>query len=700
MSPETGRNETKRTGAVGGGAMRAAAMRCARPRVHGLSMCKMPLHTGTCAVAGWVLFMPFHLSPCSLAVGTALSVLALSASAQDTVNAPVTVSATRVDMRDQDAPYASEVHTRSDIQRSGTTSLFDYLAQQSSLQITPSYGNRYTPNISMRGYGSDGYQNLVISINGRRLNNIDMVPQLIGAISLEDIERIEITKGSGAVLFGDGATAGTIQIYTKPRNGVSLETYAGNYGNRGAITSAGLVREKFDLSATLDHSRAGGFSDKDPSGHKDQSEANTWRVGAGVQPIDGLRLEMEAGSSHIDTRYPNSLALAQFNANPGMSKNNLYTQQKLQTDHWSLAADYQLTPQWKLSARHHDEDKSSVYPPSPSASDYRYVSNELAVQFQHDALVLNAGFQNFDGERSQTGSRTTKDNRGLFLHGQYMLNALTLSAGLRKEQVTYRHAPLGGTAIEADKRLTSWELGANHRLSPQLALFANYSDAFITPDVDRFFTTDWMTGITTFNGFIEPAKVRTLTVGANHQTERNRLKVSAFYAKLSNEIYLDPFSFTNTNIDKSHKYGLEVQDRVQITPRLSGHINYAWTRALIDRENDGAGAFNGKDLPGVSRHSVVLGLNWRVAEHGHLSLSHTWRSSAWAEGDFDNNNLQRQKAFQSTDVSYRHQLAKQLEMYVGISNLFDRKNGLWVRDDAIYPVNFERTWKLGARIQF
>ena len=82
--------------------------------------------------------------------------LALGASAQDTVNAPMTVSATRVDMRDQDAPYASEVHTRSDIQRSGTTSLFDYLAQQSSLQISPSYGNRYTPQISMRGYGNDG----------------------------------------------------------------------------------------------------------------------------------------------------------------------------------------------------------------------------------------------------------------------------------------------------------------------------------------------------------------------------------------------------------------------------------------------------------------------------------------------------------------------------------------------------------------
>ena len=698
MSPETGRNVLERM-CCGVAATRTACAVHSAPATQPIHV-RHTISCGDASLVRWVFFMSFRFSRCSLAVSAALSVLAHGANAQETFNTPVTVSATRIDMSDQDAHYASEVHTRSDIERSGANSLFDYLAQQTSLQVTPSYGNRYAPQISMRGYGNDGFQNLVISVNGRRLNNIDMVPQLIGSISLSDIERIEITKGSGAVMFGDGATAGTIQIYTKPHNGVSLETYAGNYGNRGAIASAGLVREKFDLSATLDHSKAGGFSDKDPSGHKDQSEANTWRVAAGVKPVDNLRLDFEAGSSHIDTRYPSSLTLKEFNATPGMNKNSLYSQQKLQTDHWSLSVDYQLNTQWKLSARHHDEDKSSLYPASKFASDYRYISNELALQYQNDAVVINAGFQDFDGKRTQTDSRTTKDNRGLFLQGQYMLDALTLSAGVRREQVTYRHSPIAGQSIESDKRLTSWELGANHRLSPQLALFANYSDAFVTPDVDRFFTTDWMTGITSFNGFIEPAKVRTLTVGANHNTERNRLKLSAFYAKLSDEIYLEPFSFKNTNIDKSHKYGIELQDRLQISPRVTGHINYAWTRAIIDRENDGAGAFNGKELPGVSRHSIVVGLNVRVAEHGNLHLSHTWRSSTWAAGDFDNNNVQKQRAFQSTDVTYRHQLAKHFEMYAGISNLFDRSNGIWVRDDAIYPVNFERTWKLGARIQF
>ena len=198
--------------------------------------------------------MKFRNSCLAAAVGAVFSVAAQGAWAQETVGQAVIVSATRIDMQDQDAPYASEVHTRADIERSGARSLYDYLAQQTSLQVSPNYGSRYTPEISMRGYGStNGHQNVVISVDGRRLNNIDMAPQLIGSISLADIDRIEITKGSGSVLYGDGATAGTIQIYTKAREGVSLDAYAGNYGTRGSVVSAGVVRERFDLSATVDH---------------------------------------------------------------------------------------------------------------------------------------------------------------------------------------------------------------------------------------------------------------------------------------------------------------------------------------------------------------------------------------------------------------------------------------------------------------
>lgn len=646
--------------------------------------------------------MLFRFPPVACAAFAAMATFTFppTAHSQEVQQSSVLVSATRIDMQDTDAPYASEVHTRADIERSGASNLYDFLAQQTSLQIAPSFGNRYNPKISMRGYGIDGYQNLVITVDGRRLNTAEVVPQLIGGVALADIDRIEITKGSGSVLFGDSATSGTIQIYTEARDRARLDSYLGSNGQRGAVATVGLVREKFDLSATADHSKSDGLSQSDASGHSDQSEANIWRVAAGAKPTATLTLKAEAGGSRIDTRYPGSLTLKQFNSNPGINAGQ-YTQQKTDSQYWSVSADYAMNEAWKLSAQHHQQDKDTqtFWPGfAPSQSQTRGISNELALQFQRDAMVVNAGVQAAENKRFGASNTTSKDNLGLFLQGQYVLDSWTLSSGIRHEKVSYHYAFAGDQALDADKHMNSWELGANHRVSSQLSVFANYSDAFNTPDIDRFFNYGQ------FNHFIEPAKARTLTLGINHTTPKNRLKASVFYAKLRNEIYYYSSSVwresKNTNIDKSHKYGLELQDRYQITPHVNALVNYAWTRAIIDRENEGAGAFNGKELPGVSRHSLVLGLNVRVTQSGHLALTHTWRSSAWAEEDLANAHNQKQRAYQSTDVSYRHQVGKQVELYGSVSNLFARKNGIWVGDDNIYPVNFERTWKLGARISF
>ena len=88
-----------------------------------------------------------------------------------------------------------------------------------------------------------------------------------------------------------------------------------------------------------------------------------------------------------------------------------------------------------------------------------------------------------------------------------------------------------------------------------------------------------------------------------------------------------------------------------------------------------------------------------MCDNGNLNLSHAWRSKAYAANDFDNNNAQKQREYQSSDLAYRHRL-KDLELYAAIANVFEHKNGVWVRDNAIYPVNFERTWQLGAKFSF
>ena len=69
----------------------------------------------------------------------------------------------------------------------------------------PSYGNKSAPLIDIRGYGIEsGYQNVVVTVDGERINNIDMSAQIIGSIPLSSIANIEIIRGSGSIRYGDG----------------------------------------------------------------------------------------------------------------------------------------------------------------------------------------------------------------------------------------------------------------------------------------------------------------------------------------------------------------------------------------------------------------------------------------------------------------------------------------------------------------
>ncbi len=70
--------------------------------------------------------------------------------------------------------------------------------------------------VDLRGFGAFAQSNVLILVNGRRFQDFDLQGFDFSAIPLNSIERIEITRGnSGAVLYGDGAIGGVINIVTK-----------------------------------------------------------------------------------------------------------------------------------------------------------------------------------------------------------------------------------------------------------------------------------------------------------------------------------------------------------------------------------------------------------------------------------------------------------------------------------------------------
>ena len=92
-------------------------------------------------------------------------------------------------------------------------------------------------------------------VDGRRVNQIDLSGVDWTQIPLDQIERIEIVRGSGSVLYGDNAVGGVINIITKKpekpfsfQTGVALGSYnynkeygsvGGKWGPLSAILSMG-----------------------------------------------------------------------------------------------------------------------------------------------------------------------------------------------------------------------------------------------------------------------------------------------------------------------------------------------------------------------------------------------------------------------------------------------------------------------------
>ena len=646
-------------------------------------------------------------------IGLLISSNALVAYAADTLNSKVTVlqtdevivSANRFEHQDSETTYASEVHTSKMIEASGAATLYDYLAQQTSVNLLSNFGNKATPSLNLRGYGGEnGYQNVVITVDGQRLNNIDLNPQLIGTIPLGDIERIEISKGSGSVIYGDGAMAGSIQIITKAKTGVTVSGSLGDFGQKTAYISAGISKEYFDLSGSLAHDSHDGFSKQAADGHKDTYDSDTQHFKLKIKPTDALRFNVEATSSRTETRYPNSLTKAQFNDDPSQNGKPAkpYTHQDIDSDQWRVGFEYDITKEIKISATHYNENKLNEF--VGFVADYDYQSNDVALSFANEVATAIIGYQDFDGQRSDNfGNVTSKDNAGYFAQGDYKIEALTLSAGARHEKVKYRNSSTGTPDVSGDHDLNAWDIGANYRVNAELSFFTNYNKSFQAADIDRSFTSDPITFNPVFSSFIQPAQAKTLNIGLNHTLSNNRFKATTFYSRLKNEIYLDPtlgFFGTNTNIDQSHKYGLELQDMFKVTDNLDTSVIYTYTRSKIDQEVAADGtSYNGNDLPGAPKHTVVANLNWRFYENASVNLNHTWRSKAYAYSDLANNLAQKQGFYEATNLALNYQY-KSMQFFTTINNIFEHENAIQIRNDAIYPVDFQRTIRVGMKADF
>ena len=126
----------------------------------------------------------------------------------------------------------------------GYTSIEEALSRQAGINFVRSgTGGNPSTNIDMRGQGSSANFAVKVMVDGILLNTLDnnrlhaagVTISPLDSVAIEDIERIEIIPGGGAVLYGNGTRGGAINIITKKNKDsqatVSLQGTAFESGN-------------------------------------------------------------------------------------------------------------------------------------------------------------------------------------------------------------------------------------------------------------------------------------------------------------------------------------------------------------------------------------------------------------------------------------------------------------------------------------
>jgi iron complex outermembrane receptor protein len=564
------------------------------------------------------------------------------------------------------------VITAQDIARAPGQTVQDVLGEVPGIQLQSLYGgvNGAGTTVDIRGFGAFATANTLILVNGRRLNDVDLAGVDLSTIPLQSIERIEITRGnSGAVLYGDNAVGGVINIVTKtgaggPATSGRVEAGIGSFNQRFGSVSSTTNTGPWSTSVYTTAIHSDGYR----VNNKLDQQAGTGELRYNTPDLKAF-FNVSGDNQHLglpgalSTKYyldnANQLAAdrrASFtpfdhadkqgiNVTTGFTKaltNDIdlivdaglrdKRQQAsyfddprapfpravntvLQT--WSVTPRLNIrTPVFGMTSSvvtgidyynaGYDSDRSQLlYLPAIHAYDLN--QQTLAGYWQH-TLDLLPGTKFSYGGRLQNTRLDAKDT----------LNPLAPGASIFDMQ----HMPL-----KSDETNNALHIGLEQRLSQNFTVFARAARAFRTPNVDE------RIGVALDSNFNANFNLKTQTSydaegGIKVHGNGFDLQSSYFDMHLKNEIHFDPVNFVNYNLDPTHRYGSETNITLRINDDLRLKGGFAYTRAVFEE-----GQYAGNDVPLVSRFTGSAGVSWNVWQK-YVVFDATVR--AWSKRRMDN----------------------------------------------------------------
>lgn len=466
--------------------------------------------------------------------------------AQDTPseNLPeMVVTATRTAVPKNSLSAATTIFTREDIERLQAKSIPELLRGSAGIDVAQSGGYGQISTIFMRGTNST---HVLVLVDGIKVGSVTAGITQFEFIPIDQIERVEIIRGSQSSLYGSEAIGGVIQIFTRKGSETKTPKVTLDAGGGSFYThrTAGSVSGKFNnswYSASASHFDTDGFD-----------------VGGGANQLDKDGYKNTAVNARIGHHFDNNAELeAAFLHNQGTTfYDGFYNKTNFINQVASLVGSLDVVENWRSTLRlgqsldQHDSFFSSNHKLASRFDSTRWNASWLN-QFtlsENYQLIFGSDYHLDEIDSFTKYVESSRYDIGVFgeMHSRFFDNHFVNASVRWDKNQTFGNYVTGNVG---------WRYNWNYGIS----VLANFGNAFRSPTFNELYypRDDWGGG---GNPNLKPEQSKTYETGLLGEHDWGNWELRAYHTDIDNLI----LGWSPRNVAKAQIQGIEAQIGTEI----------------------------------------------------------------------------------------------------------------------------------------
>lgn len=657
----------------------------------------------------------------SVLLGLSSPVYAQDIQNNDVIVTPdVVVTATRTQEEVKAVPQTVEVITKEDIEQLGATDVYSALRLAANVDVTSA--GMAGHNVMIRGMSTN---HTLILIDGKRFAGEDTSATqnvyALGRLSLSNIERIEIVRGSASAQYGSDALGGVINIITKkskePSVMVGLSTgseainnyYHIDFGKQGNFSSTFDMR----FSDVRKNMQSGDEGSNYYGPIQDFNFSGTWDLGNDKE-IDltlgyynehtkadyadkytsGMQTSKDKKEWYDYRRYDYSLGYSGKTDNSDYMIRTFYSRLDKENNLYNYRSNFPGSMENILGSMYpkYDWDKSTYT--------LWGIEGKNTIQLNDNHLLTFGGEyrQNkVEGTRLSDGGdnvhQVSQSGNGIVSNKYYSDKEINTWAGYIQDEWQVNDKLLVIPSIRYDHNSSfggevTPKIGATYFISDNSRIKANWGKGFKAPTISELYMVmeramGPMTVRVEGNPDLKPEKSTSWDISFEAEKDNNFGKLTYFNNDVKNLITTKQtgnsyFEQGYVNVDEAEIDGVEME--------IGRNLDDKWTIKVTSNWLDATDKVSGDRLDNRSKNMTTLQLLYD--DHDDWGYSAIlWQQ--WANKyHYDDNDYN----FTTTNFVLNKKFGEGNRVYAGVDNIFDKKISDIGLDGMI--------WRLGAEWTF